>query len=93
MVVMEKRLIFELREISAIRLKCGHCGAEFVQKLKDAEFPVNCPSPKCEERWAPRNSTASEEAGLLKSVRKVLGYSDAPVTIRFEIDGEEDKRG
>ena len=89
MMVKQTRHIFDLSDILAVRLQCK-CGRELVQPLEEADLPMACPAPLCNERWVPDQSNTSDTAGLLSYVRKVLKRGDDRVTVRFEIDGEEE---
>lgn len=90
MMVKQTRHIFDLTDIKAVRFRCSGCGGELVQSLSGAAIPTVCPSPACDERWAPAQSTASDTAGLIEYARKVLLHPDPKMTVRFEIDGEEE---
>ena len=90
--VKETRHIFDLSDIAAVRFRCNHCKSEFVQSLKDSVIPETCPNPTCSQRWeAAESSKKSSHHRLIDSAKNVLTYGGPPMTIRFEINGEEDK--
>ena len=89
--VKETRHIFDLTDIKAVRLQCNSCKKEFVQSLVDNTIPDYCPSPKCDRRW--ENAQKTDNYHLLRAARAILfDPTSLPMTIRFEIDGEENKR-
>ena len=89
--VKETRQVFDLSDIKAVRLQCNSCKGELVIELDKAKIPVNCPHPGCEQRWTAQNSTSSESAGVIESLRRLLRFPDDKMTLRFEIEGEADK--
>ena len=88
MVVKETRIVFEVKDIKAIRIQCKKCGAEIVL-VPLGKFPGYCPI--CAASWFPEHlsraqrqeSTAFE---LLFSLRAWLTEVNPPVTIKLELD-------
>ena len=48
-VEMEKRIVFEPRDILKIRLECGLCGCEFSPSMITDEKATRCPA--CKKVW------------------------------------------
>ena len=86
--VKETRIVFEVKDIKAVRIQCEKCGAEIVLT------PLGkCPSycPICTASWFPgqlsraqrQESTAFE---LLFALRAWLTEVNPPVIIKLELD-------
>ena len=52
-VVMEKRIVFELRDILKVRLECGLCGGEFSPSMVVIEKATRCPA--CKKVWTDKD--------------------------------------
>ena len=86
------RHIFDVTDLAAVRLRCNKCGRETVQNLANARVPNACPI--CGFEWddplapAPGDNwqLISAMQGLLRLAQDNRAY---PMTIRFEIDGDE----
>ena len=52
--VMEKRFVFEPRDILKVRLECGLCGAEFSPSIVINEKATRCPA--CKKVWSEREN-------------------------------------
>ena len=85
--VKETRHIFDLTDIKAVRLQCNKCQVELVQRLEKSQISLECPT--CETRWLPQSGT-SDISNLIHYAKRIVQYGNEPLTIRFEIDGEED---
>ena len=96
--VKETRTIFSLDDIRQVRIVCSNCGGEIARSLTKSSnmLPERCPN--CFEEWWDRNhKPMAVEATIdaLKAVdrlMKVLDVEDGPITVRFEIDGEAEKK-
>ena len=87
--VKETRVIFDLSDIKAVRLQCSHCGREAVQSVESTEVPKRCPF--CNEDWdldLPNGHRGSSYS-LIRNIQTLLKKDTPLMTIRFEIDGEE----
>ena len=87
--VKQTRHIFDLSDVKALRLRCGHCGREAVQSIETTEVPKTCPF--CNDEWEvdlPQGGRGWNYA-LVMDMRRVLKECTQKMTIRFEIDGEE----
>ena len=91
MMVKEIRYIFDLTDVKALRLRCGHCGREAVQSIETTEVPKTCPF--CNDEWEVDLSQGSRgwNHALVANMQRILKEHPSKMTIRFEIDGE-DKR-
>ena len=81
--VKETRVIFDLAELKAVRLQCGHCSVEVVYKNLEFSMPSDC--PLCGEAW---DTASGLNKALARAIRSVMRADELPMTIRFEIDGE-----
>ena len=91
--VKQTRQIFELTDIKAVRFKCNGCEGEFVQELKKGLIPEMCPNPICDQIWEKPNDT-TDNYWLIRAAKSILSPAKdrpPPMTIRFEIDGEDTK--
>ena len=89
MMVKETRYIFEVGEIVAFKLRCGTCEGEISTKLGDMAGMIEC--PLCGTTWEhPTRRSAVRD--VLRSLANLCLEKDPTRIIRFEIDGEEDKR-
>ena len=88
MMVKQIRHIFQVRDIHAVRVKCKKCSNEILLRLcTEQTIPDECPMCRC-NNWIV--GTFADD--LIKALRKVFnGAPQALATIRFEIDGEEEK--
>ena len=90
MMVKQTRHIFDLSDIRALRLQCAHCGREAVQPIKATEVPKQC--PLCREDWEDDypNGNRGDNWRMVAAMRRLLKADSPRMTIRFEIDAEED---
>ena len=91
-VVKQTQHIFDLTDVLAIRLQCGHCKAEVVNPQSGYRMPGEC--PLCGEPWdtdLPDGSMGPNRL-LTRAIQDVLRHENLPVTVRFEIDGDQDER-
>ena len=70
--VKQTRHIFDLTDVKAIRLRCGHCEKEAVQSIQTAEVPKRCPF--CCEEWESDvpNATRSYNFFLVLNMQELL---------------------
>ena len=90
--VKETLHIFDLGDLKAIRFHCNHCQGEVVQSILEYKMPKKC--PLCAEEWEePRvqSGPMGPNSLLARAIQDVLRMKNLPMTIRFEIDGEETK--
>ena len=93
--VKQTRIIFDIGDLLAIRLQCGHCGKEAVQPLDVAEVQKNC--PMCHKQWEDDfpDAVRGDNWQLIRAMKSLLKEAQnnppARMTIRFEIDGESDE--
>ena len=88
--VKQTRHIFDLSDIKAVRLQCGHCRKEAVQPLKATEVGKECPF--CGQDWevsAPQGARGDNWL-MIRCMRQLLKEDSPLMTARFEIDGESD---
>ena len=86
--VKETLNIIELSDIRAIRLRCENCKRELVQFLDTAKVPRQC--PVCCHIWDHEQPNRGLEFGLIHIMQSLHKRKDSDVTVRFEINGEED---
>ena len=91
--VKETLHIFDLGDLRAIRLQCNSCMGEIVQPILSYKIPKNC--PLCRQDWEeqsllPGNIGANEM--LARAIQNVVQSKGLLMTIRFEIDGEAEKK-
>ena len=96
MMVKQTRHIFEVGDILQIRIRCSECGAELTKPRYGSATALPEKCPYCLYEWWDNHSmpvSVDAVKEVLKSIERlqvVLDRDDcAPVTIRFEIDGEE----
>ena len=90
--VKETRHIFELLDIKAIRLRCSKCKREAVQAVEDTDVTMRCPF--CNEDWeSPDLPSGHRGLGyhLVHTLKDLLKQESNLLTIRFEVDGEDEK--
>ena len=87
--VKQTRHIFDLRDILAVRLRCNHCGGEVSQTPAAMKVAMNC--PLCHEEWASPdpNGYRDRNHDFVEVMKALLKQGDQPMTIRFEINGED----
>lgn len=96
MMVKQTRIVFDLTDVKAIRFHCNVCGSEFVLgSLTDpkSSIPEWCPDSSCGQRWENPNDR-SDNYALLRAVKALLDPlrdPTLPMTVRFEVDGEDEK--
>lgn len=80
----ETRLIFDLSDISAIKLVCANedCGSELTLPPNLwYKLPKQC--PHCDDSWD--HGTLRECAVLTTAISRILKHVGAPVELRFEM--------
>ena len=90
MMVKQTRVIFDLTDLQALRLQCGACRREVVQAIGATEIPKRC--PLCGEDWEVDNPNGYRGPNyqLVRAMQMILATDTPRLTIRFEIDGNED---
>lgn len=89
MMVKQTRIEFDATDILSFSLLCNKCGGEVSTSLGKMASLTMCPI--CEATWGVRTHEFS--AGrLLQAFSAVLHDKNAPATIRFEIDGDEERK-
>ena len=86
MLVKQTRVIFEVKDVLAIRVECKNCANEIALRLNsDKSIPDDCPMCRCSQ-WI----VGTYADRLIKTLRDAYGADPKVRTIiRFEIDGEE----
>ncbi len=89
MMVKQTRIIFDLSDIKAVRLQCGHCKAEVADEVLNYRLPKQC--PLCGEDWDSQlaNDPMGPNQLLIRAIKDVLQSDRLPMMVRFEIDGED----
>ena len=88
---MQKRIIFRVPEIKALRIQCCKCKDEVVLTLREGEeqknlvMPHNCPG--CNRDW--NNETVGLESRMVSFTSRFQSLVDRAVDLQFEIDGDE----
>ena len=92
MMVKQTRHIFDLRDIKAVRLQCCHCEKEAVQPLEATEVGKECPF--CGKEWevSGPQGMRGDNWLMVRSMRQLLRTDSPLMTVRFEIDGEEEAK-
>ena len=70
--VKEKRILFQVEDIKAVRIQCNKCKGELVVDLNEVELPVKCPRPQCDYRWSPKESNATNTYGALVALKNLF---------------------
>ncbi len=86
--VKETRIVFDLSDTKALRLKYSHCGREAVLPIARTEVPKQC--PLCHNDWEvdyPGNSRG-DNWQLGDVMQRFLKAEHPRMTVRFEVDGE-----
>ena len=89
--VKQTRHIFDLSDVKAIRFQCANpnCKGEVVQSMLKYKMPDDC--PLCGAGWTDNADGAMGPNRLLaRSIQDVLRSDNLPMTVRFEINGDED---
>lgn len=82
--VKQTLIISGIGDISGIRLVCRHCESHVVlQTTCSYKMPSRC--PVCDQLW--RNEDTSE---FLRYLRLIARSEDLPVTVQFEINGDDE---
>ena len=93
--VREKRIVFGVEDIKAIRVQCnnaaGTCRQELVLHLENGEvLPRNCPS--CGSYWKLERPVESPEFILLEMLRQIRARSEngnvSKVVLRLELNDD-----
>ena len=92
--VKETRIVFELCDVSQVRIVCVKCNGEIARSLTQSSNPLPNHCPHCLVEWwdhhdQPTAIQATIEA--LKSIArliKVLDSNPGPITVRLEIDDD-----
>ena len=87
--VKQTRHIFDLSDIKAVRFQCRHCEGEVVHAISNYKIPDSC--PLCGQSWEKRDNGLGPNHLLMRGIQDVLRSDNLPMTVRFEIDGEEEK--
>ena len=84
--VRQDRIMFEIGDVVAFKVRCSTCQGEVADKLSRLARHTEC--PLCRQEWdVPNELSASRQ--LLQALSAVVANQDEPSrTIRFEIDGE-----
>ncbi len=90
--VKETRIVFEVKDIIGIRIRCNECLGEVVLKLPGDRIPSHCPI--CERLLVPSDITpeARRKSTVFEMVHALRVWSrdtNAPVTVFLEFDGDE----
>lgn len=88
-IVRETRIIFETRDILAVRIRCTECGADNLYEFRSEHRITGCGI--CGTDWAYRGDDFYPlMRDILQSLRRLKQWTaDAPVTLLYEIDGKE----
>ena len=89
--VKQTRHIFDLSDVKAIRFQCANpnCKSEVVQSILKYKMPSDC--PLCGAGWEDSVGDAMGPNSLLtRAIQDILRSSNLPMTVRFEINGDED---
>ena len=84
----ENRIVFDLLDITAIRIACTNreCEGELLLSLdKDQSFPEN-QCPYCQNTWS-GNGARLQELLYVKMTRALAHTNDRPVRLTFEVCG------
>ncbi len=87
--VKETKIVFELSELTAVRLQCVNCGWELVWPTdKDPRnIPANCPS--CTKAWDERTPGRALADAVQKLLCEVRTISDTKIKIRLEMNDSD----
>jgi len=86
--VKEKRIIFEVNDLVALRYQCGSkdCSQEMLLRLDNGgSIPYQCPS--CRRQWYDRTSEINPIPHLLDLLRLLHddNRNSPPVKVKFEL--------
>ena len=80
----ETRIIFEVSDISRVRVKCAECEGEITYKLDAKRINTSSECPHCGQVWFSNESPLRAIVGIMR--RLLVPAGDGwPISIRFEI--------
>ena len=89
--VRQKRVLFGVEDIRAVRLRCGGCGGDVILSSERDWTPDVCPS--CSRAWRSLDSkeaTAEDRlVSALTSLRALIAKGRRSVSIVLEIDNDD----
>lgn len=87
--VKEKRIVFEIKDLRRIGLRCGKCGGEISMSFKTFdEIPHRC--PVCRHEWRVRHDKHHVIGDIIDLLgRHVDEPTDSTVQFFMELDGED----
>lgn len=92
--VKETRHIFDVSDIKAIRLQCGHCGGEVMYPPDKITVPKMC--PLCNDDWVQGGLLGDHGPArrLIEALRTLLAQDAPLVRVRIETacEGEDHER-
>ena len=81
----ERRIVFEPRDITALRIQCTKCRCEVVPRPdSDRNIPYECPSGM--HGWSPMEPRV--ERNPVRSIRFPRQYRDRPVRMLLELSSD-----
>ena len=88
--VKETRHVFDLKDITAIRLHCEHCGRDAVQSIARTDVSKQCPF--CHQDWEAdyTGGNRGDNWQIVRAMQRLLKTESPSMTLRFEIETEAD---
>lgn len=85
--VQEKRIVFDLTDITMVRHRCSKCKGEVTHRLSaDDKIPMQC--PLCKLGWDLSMDLLERHIRVLQDMRWLLAIKSPLVELKFEIDGK-----
>jgi len=89
MMVKETRIVFDLSDITAFKVRCSasSCGSEITASLENLSGLTAC--PVCREGWEDSRTQVSAVRETLRALRNLQRDPNPSRQIVFEIDGDD----
>lgn len=86
MIVAERKIVFEVSDLTAVRLECRECGWELVWPTDkgDRNIPAECPS--CTASWHSPDLGRELADQVRRMIRQIRNSSDPAIRVRLEMD-------
>jgi hypothetical protein len=83
----ENRIVFDVGDITQIRIECARCHASVALQLGEDRILVPQQCPGCRETWKDdmRKGVAHVIEDVAASLKHLKSISHTPCTLRFEI--------
>ena len=83
----ETRIMFGLEDLVTIRVQCGKCQGEMVQRLDGHHWYLPGLCPMCHVSWDQEVVDRDGIDELIVLIRRLSRGTDPKLNVRFELDG------